>query len=671
MHKLPAMKKHSTLLFLLYLIGTGYAQTVTDLHRYTIGNTFTHIPISTKASRFSTAHYSMGYIEPKTLMSGIPISSGPVYGYVVKLNGSGDTIWQKVSTCNFNATVGAGLIPRSIAVDDNDNLYIAGEYNLPTGTSTIDWCGYSSFSTSSFWLGSFIAKFDSTGSLVWAHSYSGYTNYNDIGVDQSGNAYVAASTKTALTFGSYSIPAAPSGAGADNYRDFVISYTSAGNVRWAKQLGVIDMNSTVSTNEGSLSRVAVERNGSTNFYLSGIVNATYTFGSHTFTSNGVDDAVVMKFDSSGNYINSRVIAGTNLEAFCDIDVNQNLNIALSGMFKTATTINGNSYTSLAGVPRNFVVSLDSALNFRFSDTCSFTQGIYPVVAIDDFNRVALGSGFLAGSTITVVNYLHFYDSVGVRSFVKSQTVPFTGSFPGYSPFSICFPNDSSDRLYMFGSYRPSLTADGLTVTAATSGNGEVVRHTIAIPYVGQYLPVKWLLVDAHKINGRNVLIQWRTASEINNQKFTVERSYDNVHYDPAGTIAAREGHTVMNEYTFTDDKVSPSANMVYYRIKQTDYDGVYDYSAVVSVSFNKVRMNEVIVSPNPVTNELAVSNSDQPIAKGSRITIADMFGTSIFESTVQHDIDAYPILVSSFKKGVYLLIIEKEGEVRTQKFIKE
>lgn len=82
--------------------------------------------------------------------------------------------------------------------------------------------------------------------------------------------------------------------------------------------------------------------------------------------------------------------------------------------------------------------------------------------------------------------------------------------------------------------------------------------------------------------GQEVVLDWQTDTETDNEHFTVERSADGLTFSALGQLAGRGTTRERQEYTFTDRTPSPGPN--YYRLRQQDYDGTVDYSEVIDVS---------------------------------------------------------------------------------------
>jgi hypothetical protein len=97
------------------------------------------------------------------------------------------------------------------------------------------------------------------------------------------------------------------------------------------------------------------------------------------------------------------------------------------------------------------------------------------------------------------------------------------------------------------------------------------------------LPVKLSRFDASVCvaDKRTVCLSWRTESEINNDWFVVEKSTNATDFVPIGAVAGLGTSYVPHEYAFVDDEYS--AGVVYYRLRQIDFDGAYEHSPVRSV----------------------------------------------------------------------------------------
>jgi hypothetical protein len=98
------------------------------------------------------------------------------------------------------------------------------------------------------------------------------------------------------------------------------------------------------------------------------------------------------------------------------------------------------------------------------------------------------------------------------------------------------------------------------------------------------VPVELESFTAVSVNG-NVLLNWRTATEINNMGFEIERSLPNSEFIKIGFVEGKGTTTEKTSYSFTDH-VSVTGKIIY-RLKQIDYDGTFSYSETAEVNLSK------------------------------------------------------------------------------------
>lgn len=159
----------------------------------------------------------------------------------------------------------------------------------------------------------------------------------------------------------------------------------------------------------------------------------------------------------------------------------------------------------------------------------------------------------------------------------------------------------------YGGYGTGSTTCGPHTTGNASGNTQgYIRNNTAIP--GSYDPTtNPLPVQFHSFNadlkGRSTALSFSTATETDNDYFTIERSGDGRAFDAIGKIQGAGNSAVKQSYSFTDENPLPGVN--YYRIKQTDYNGSYNYTEVKSV---RHRISNSIVTPGKTDGILFVTS---------------------------------------------------------------
>ncbi len=94
------------------------------------------------------------------------------------------------------------------------------------------------------------------------------------------------------------------------------------------------------------------------------------------------------------------------------------------------------------------------------------------------------------------------------------------------------------------------------------------------------LPIELLAFNGISKNNK-VTLSWTTATETNNNYFTIEKSTDCITFYPIGDVEGKGNKTTVSDYLYVDDGACPGIN--YYRLKQTDFDGVFSYSSIIAV----------------------------------------------------------------------------------------
>lgn len=190
-------------------------------------------------------------------------------------------------------------------------------------------------------------------------------------------------------------------------------------------------------------------------------------------------------------------------------------------------------------------------------------------------------------------------------------------------------------------------------------NGNVATATIACSATNISLPVELISLKATPI-GKAVQLDWITASEKNSSHYEIERSADAKAYTTLGKVEANGNSFSKLSYVFTDEK--PLSGINYYRLKMVDKDESYEYSKIVSASFNTPFQKIAIKAyPNPASYTIAV----EPFEGFKSLNIYSLQGALLMKSTT---VEAN---ISSLNTGIYFLEVENtEGYVSRVKFVK-
>ncbi len=121
------------------------------------------------------------------------------------------------------------------------------------------------------------------------------------------------------------------------------------------------------------------------------------------------------------------------------------------------------------------------------------------------------------------------------------------------------------------------------------GGGGVVCNSV--------LPVELIEFDGNSVNNE-VVLHWKTASELDNDFFSVLRSLDAVNFQVISTLPGHGTTSSVHEYQMTDP--APSFGSNYYKLRQTDYNGHWTESDIIYVSHYANGSSRISVFPNPI-----------------------------------------------------------------------
>lgn len=182
------------------------------------------------------------------------------------------------------------------------------------------------------------------------------------------------------------------------------------------------------------------------------------------------------------------------------------------------------------------------------------------------------------------------------------------------------------------------------------------------------IPVELTSFTASTGNGI-VSLNWSTATETNNSGFEVQRRTDNVtSWQKVGFVAGSGTTTENREYSFTDNSVSTGT--FYYRLKQVDYNGSFEYSSEVMVDVSGVVYYELTQNyPNPFNPSTAIKFTIAE-AGNVKLSVYNMLGQEVktlinsFTEAGSHSVN---FDASAFTSGVYLYKIESSNFVAVKK----
>lgn len=185
-----------------------------------------------------------------------------------------------------------------------------------------------------------------------------------------------------------------------------------------------------------------------------------------------------------------------------------------------------------------------------------------------------------------------------------------------------------------------------------------------------------LPVDLHyfkaKIKNNHIELLWETLTETNNDYFTIERSEDGLNFLGIGTMKGSGTTKDAQQYTFLN--AGAPSGQVYYRLKQTDFDGTTETFKIIAVN-NIPQTSAAVLYPNPLkSGDLKISfGSNQPNAI-ILIEVVDQSGRQVLQKTiessafaaVQIDADEVELL----QRGMYIVRLQNGSDSYVSRFMK-
>ena len=184
---------------------------------------------------------------------------------------------------------------------------------------------------------------------------------------------------------------------------------------------------------------------------------------------------------------------------------------------------------------------------------------------------------------------------------------------------------------------------------------------------GGALPIELLSFGA-ELNGDEVDVIWSVASQVNNDYYSILRSTNGYNWTEIGTVIGAGNANEQIDYKFIDK--DPYIGLSYYKLKQTDFDGIYEEFPPVSVRYD-VEIVGLLISPNPVTNIITLTMDGNIHNDLHVIRIFDNKGNIILRNNLIGDLKDYTVDVSKISSGLYIVKVKNKRQLGIGKFIKE
>ncbi len=437
-------------------------------------------------------------------------------------------------------------------------------------------------------------------------------------------------------------------------------------------------------------------------------NLDVSGGTSTFRFSGNQIQVVTGSSGSIGFDNlvveNTASGNSDIQLNIDVTINDNVDF-ITGVIQSSgsnpLTFNDNATVSFDGTEESPVV-------FPGTDADGNSYAVGPVLKVgdDDFifpigegNRIArIGISSINASAPTDVFSAQYFFSQNA----DTDSSPFGGSLAYVSraeywdlnrtngagePIVSLFWDTSSDvgdpttlRVAHFNSGTPEWEDLGRAGFTGDASSGSITANTVMTSFSPVTLgtedesnPLPVELVDfSATVQNDNVVLNWSTLSESNNDYFAVERSIDGESFVEIGQQAGAGDFEGRLDYEFVDS--NPVVGVSYYRLRQVDFNGDFEYSKLQVVSYNPEQTGlEVSIFPNPIENRIAhIALATDDLVNPMNITLIDNSGRMVSkmhfvpESFNEHK---QIVIDDQLDYGIYHMIVDQAGNRKQLRLI--
>jgi|GEM_PF-3099652 len=272
--------------------------------------------------------------------------------------------------------------------------------------------------------------------------------------------------------------------------------------------------------------------------------------------------------------------------------------------------------------------------FRQYSSAGVLLNTWTLVGMPD---IQAGGGFaMVGDSIFVSNSGGFHIGTRTGSTINFTTIasPPTGMTSAANDYASC-PN-----IPTFGQGSSQLT--GICIS----------------------LPLELIEFEVETTEQNIARIYWETFQEDNLSHFELEKSSDGVHFQYLESIPSRNyGGNSLSTTSYETNDYSERYKSTYYRLKMIDLDGQFQYSWVINLNSNRNRIESIVLSPQPTTDQLHIEfNAEEE--EYIKLTLYNLNGKSVLskDKAVQKGINKMDLNLGHLANGIYLLQGQKDGE---------
>ncbi len=179
---------------------------------------------------------------------------------------------------------------------------------------------------------------------------------------------------------------------------------------------------------------------------------------------------------------------------------------------------------------------------------------------------------------------------------------------------------------------------------------------------GVILPIEMLSFSG-KADGRSIILDWKTATELNCHYFIVERSIDGISFESLDKVKGNGTSQVEHNYQYTDTK--PNYGKInYYRLREVDFDGTSHYSQIISIAPKGVLNVYINMFPVPAQENITIefNGDDEP----ATLNVYNSLGMLVIERNAS---GSEKIELNNLQAGTYHAVLQNQYQTIAKKFL--
>ncbi len=241
----------------------------------------------------------------------------------------------------------------------------------------------------------------------------------------------------------------------------------------------------------------------------------------------------------------------------------------------------------------------------------------------------------------------------------------TTAFPVNQPFFNATRTSFTQMSYVFSSlagnnkvcFRIVFKSD-----VGTNYEGMAVDDFEILGPINSAMPVALTHFNAQRMSPEEVTLNWRTSSEQNNKGFEVQKSTDGIQFNDLFFVPGKNNSNTIQKYVYAD--TDAKQDHLYYRLKQVDFNGKFQYSQVVAVGLNKFDEQLATVAQVPNAKSLFIETQSNNL----NARILNLGGQELKSFALTPGNQKY--LFDELPSGIYLLeLSDNKGTKQVEKIL--